>query len=49
MVGSPVVSPSLSMPSSLTSLTSLVFPGLLPTAVKEFDINAVSTSAVLMV
>ena len=36
-VGSSMVFPSVSSPSSLTSLTSLVFPGLLPIAVAEFS------------
>ena len=38
IVGSFVVFPSVSSPSSLTSLTSLVFPGLLPVTVTEFFI-----------
>ena len=33
MVGSSAVFPSVSSPSSLTSLTSLLFPGLLPLTV----------------
>ena len=38
MVGSFVTLPSVSSPSSLTSLTSLLFPGLLAVAVTVFAI-----------
>ena len=43
-VGSLLVFPSVSSPSSLTSLTSFVFPGLLPITVTVFWILPLETS-----
>ena len=45
IVGSSTVFPSVSFPSSLISVISFVFPGLLAVASTVFEINPVSSAA----